>query len=101
MSENQPISLQIIEPNQSIPISVSTDLYIRIQQCLLEGFPWTDVQHFQSVLKAVKDKTTGDPLTYHTETLLVLLSLVEASAQENKLITTKSFDPLTQKITDT
>ena len=73
-------------------IEIDTDLYVRLQQCLLEGLPYKDLKHFQDCLAEVKTGETKDPLAYHVHTLLYLLEKIEASAKKAGHVSIKKFD---------
>ena len=100
MSENQNIPLEVLPPSAQMTITVSTDLYIRLQQLLLEGLPYKDISEFQDCLKKVRENTATEGLAYSAHTILYILNLIEDSAKSQGIIQKKSFDPSTQKILD-
>ncbi len=99
MSEK--IQLNVIPPGSVMTIEIDTDLYIRLQQLLIDGLPYKDLSHFQEILKKVHDnKADDDPLAYSAHTILWLIHLVEESARSSGIIQQKDFDPDSQKIVE-
>ncbi len=94
------LQLEVIPQDAVMTIKISTDLYVRIQQCLLQGLPYTDLEHFKKILKEIGSEKFEDPLSPHVHTLVYLLSLIESSAKDNNLIIKKNFDLDTQKMVD-
>lgn len=96
---NNLIDLELIPPGIEVPVKITTDLYIRIQQCLLEGLPFKDLDHFRECLKSIQqNKTQSSPLAYHAHTLIHLLTLIEDSAKEQGLTQHKKFNPVDQTV---
>ena len=94
------IPLEVIPEQAVMNIKITTDLYVRIQQCLLQGLPYKDLDHFKTILKEIGTEKFEDPLAVHVHTLVYLLSLIESAAKDNNLIVKKTFDLDTQKMVD-
>ncbi len=94
MSETAPeiIDLEILPPGSKITVTIDTDLYIRLQQLMLEGLPFNDLDHLKQCLSDVRNKKADEGITYHLHTILYLLSIIESAAKEQKVIKTKKFD---------
>lgn len=94
------INLEILPKDSKVTIQISTDLYVRLQQLLLEGLPHKDLADLQNTLKLVKDNKAESGIPYHTHSLLHLLSLIETSARDAKLTQQKQFNLAEKKLVD-
>lgn len=92
------VPLEVIIPGTKIPVVITTELHVRLQQLLLEGLQYKDWAHFITCLNEAKTNQCKDPLSYHLQTLLHLCSLIEDSAKTNGLIQKKDFSLEEKKI---
>ena len=79
------IDMEQIPKGSEIPIIITTNMYIRIQQLLFEGLPYKDLEHMMSCVKEAKipnHEEHKDPLTYYVQTIAYLLDLIETSSKE-------------------
>ncbi len=89
------IPLKMIPPGSNITIQISSDMYVRLQQCLLEGLPYKDFEDFKVQLALVKTSPT-EGIGYHMHTLVHLINLIEAGAKD--IIQDKEFNTETGKV---
>lgn len=96
--KSKTIDMKILKEGSSVNIKISYNLYSRIQNLLMVGIPFQDIESAHKVLLSVKasDKDP-DPVTYHTRTLLTLISLVEEAAEKEDKIETKTINLATGK----
>ncbi len=100
MEETNLVPLEVIPPGSVMSIEINTDLYIRLQQLLLEGLPHKDLEDFRSTLRLVKEDKAAEGIPYHAHTLLFLLNLVELAAKKQGVIQKKEFDLQEKKVVD-
>lgn len=94
------IELEVIPPDSKIHISLDTEIYVRIQKCLMEGLSFKDFEHFRKCVKEVIDGKLEDPLSEHAYTLLLLCNIIEEAAKKDNLVVKKKFDLKSSKIVD-
>ena len=94
------INLQVIPPGSEVTIKVNSDLYVRLQQCLLEGLPFKDMEDFKATLINVKDGKSSEGIAYHLHTLIFFINLIEEAAKQQGIIQDKKFDTEQKKFVD-
>ena len=92
------IEAKVIKQGASINISVPEALYGRIQNLLLAGIPFKDIESLQKSLQCIINKEEDpNPETYHMRTLLHLVSLIEDAAEKQGQTEIKKIDKSTGK----
>ncbi len=99
MSKNI-VPLKVIPPGSEMTITVNTDLYVRLQQLLIEGLPWKDENHFKEVLLGIQKEVPKDGLGYHCHTITYLVQAIEQAAKDKGIIQEKKFDTELMKVVD-
>lgn len=92
------VPLKVIPPGSEMSITVNTDIYVRLQQLLIEALPYKDENHFKELLLSIQKEIPKDGLGYHMHTLVYLVQLIEQAAKDKNLVQEKKFDLETQKI---
>jgi len=96
MEETKPKIIKEVEtipPDTDITITVNSYMYHRLQKILLGYMPFKDFEQLGQVIETIKSQGEHkDPLGYHAETILILMSLIEESAKRNKIVKTVKFD---------
>ena len=81
-----------------IKIEISAAMYQRLQSLLMLGIPFTDIEVTRKVLSTIRNsKEDPDAITYHTRTLLNLISSIEEAAEKQVMLEVKKFDRTTGK----
>jgi len=88
MSEQPKVQeLQIMKENGELKLTIPTIMYHRLNQLLLHGIPYKDMEELGKVIDLIKKgDTSNHPLAYHTETLLIMINYMEIAAREQSLI---------------
>lgn len=96
---SQIIETKCLKENTTVTVEISTATYQRLQTLLMTGIPFTDVELARKVLATIK-KSEEDPdaVTYHTRTLLTLISKIEEAAEKQGKLETRKIDRATGKV---
>jgi len=94
------IELEVLPPKSKVTIVIDTDMYMRIQRCLLEGLAFKDFEHFQKCIKEITAGKLEDPVSDHAYTLMLLCNIIEESAKKDNLIKKTKFDIKNSKIVE-
>jgi len=87
------IDMKVLKDETSVNIEISHDLYSRIQALLMIGIPFENIDSTLKVLNTIKNSDKDpDMATYHTRTLMTLISLIEEAAEKEDKIETKTVD---------
>ena len=100
MSESKsPIEIETLKEGSSVSIDIPAALYSRIRDLLMVGIPFDDLETAIKVLETIKTSDKDpDPATYHTRTLLYLISRIEEAARKEGKLETKKVDRTTGKV---
>lgn len=77
--------LKVIKPGSVINVSIPVDIYYRLNQFILYGFPFKNNDTFSSTLEKIQKGEEDTPEAYHFKTLLGVQSLIENAAKEQNL----------------
>lgn len=93
-----PIELKCIKEDATVTVDIPSALYVRLQNLLLTGIPFSSPEKMQKTLAIIKNSEDDpDPQTYHTRTILWLLSQIEQAAEKQEKFEIKKIDLLTGK----
>jgi hypothetical protein len=95
MSEDKK-TFEAIKPDQIVNVELSTNLYQRLNQYIIEMFPIKDEEHFLTLIKKVSQGDETDRLAYHLKTLITLQMCIEKSAREQDLVENLDSDQMDQ-----
>jgi len=102
MSESKPlesIEIKTLKEDCTIPIEISSNLYYRLQELLLVGVAFKDVDTAQKTLAIIRNSDKDpDPATYHARTIITLMALLEDSASKNDKLRTVKVDKNSGKL---
>lgn len=107
MSENtttpvedlKPVRAEVYKENTQISLELPVDYVIRFNQMLLEFIPFKDQEHFTEVMQKIAEGKIDDPFTYHCQTILAFLTLVEGAARQQDKLHWVEYNPATQEKT--
>lgn len=95
----EPIEVKTLKENTSITVEIPSYLYYRLQELLMVGVAFKDVETAQKVLQTIHNSDKDpDAVTYHTRTLITLIGLLEDSAAKNDKLRTVKIDRNTGKV---
>lgn len=84
------LDVRVLKEDALIKIEIPTNIYVRLQQLLLIGITFQDMESIQKTLNTIATKDEDpDGATYHTRTLLWLLGKIEEEADKQGLMETK------------
>ena len=95
--------LERIPPGSRMPIEITTNLFTRIQQLLFSGLPFLDKDHFERCIKEAKEldpEKILDPMSYHAQTIIFLIGLIEDAAKKQGITQMVNFNTETLKFED-
>ena len=86
MSEIKTQEVEVIPNDAVIDLKIHASFLQRLNTFILEFFPFKDKEHFDEIIKHVKDNTNqDDPHVFHLTTLLSLQNFIEEEAKiQNK-----------------
>ena len=100
-TNNTPINVEVFPENTEFQITVTGDLYKRLQEMIFNAFPVKDITHLAELLdKIKKDNTADDPMAYHLHTVLWICSEMERVAKEKNILKMRKYDPVSQTYID-
>jgi hypothetical protein len=95
------VDVEIIPFECTVDLKVSGDFIARLSTFLTNFFPYKDQDHFNQLIKDVKDKTNQeDPYVYHFTTLVALQAHIEEQAKAQKVTKMIKVDKTTGKPVD-
>jgi hypothetical protein len=92
----KPVRAEVYKENTQISLELPVDYVVRFNQMLLEFIPFKDQEHFTEVMKKISEGTIDDAFTYHCQTILAFLTLVETAARAQEKLHWIEYDPATQ-----
>lgn len=93
-----PVEIKCLKENAVVSIEITAQMYQRIQTLLLSGVVFKNIETMTKVLSTIKNSNTDpDAQTYHTRTLIWLLTEIEAAADKQNMLETKQIDRTTGK----
>lgn len=95
----KPIRAEVYKENEKVTVELPVDYVVRFNQMLLEFIPFKDQEHFLETMKKIGQGTIDDPFTYHCQTVLAFLTLVESAAREQDKLHWVEYNPETQEKT--
>lgn len=98
--EKKKMVLEVYKEGTTVNIKLPVEYVYRFNQMLLEFVPFTDQEHFNTVMKNISEGKIEGPFEYHVSTVLMFLNLVEDSARAQGLLKSVEYDPETQTKTD-
>lgn len=94
-----PIPVKSIKEDSTITVEIPASLYYRLQNLLLAGIPFENIESARKVLAdVINTKSDPDAVTYHTRTLLSLISIIEEAADKQDKTEIKYIDRTTGKL---
>lgn len=101
MSEEKakPVRAEVYKEDVLISLELPVAYVTRFNQLLLEGLPYKDQDHFLEVMKNIGENKIEDAHTYHTQTILAFLTLVEDAARKQNHLHWVEYNPETQEKT--
>ena len=95
------VDVEIIPFDCTIDIKISGEFVARLSQFLTNFFPYKDQDHFNEIVKHVKEQTNQeDPYVYNFTTLVALQAHIESEAKAQKLTKMIKVDKTTGKPVD-
>ncbi|NDD82680.1 hypothetical protein EBZ38_00150 [bacterium] len=94
--EKKKLTVEVYKEGTTIDVKIPVEYVYRFNQLLLEFIPFTDQNHFNTVMKNITDGKIEGPFEYHVSTVLMFLNLIEDSARAQDLLKTVEYDPETQ-----
>lgn len=95
------VDVEIIPFDCTIDLKVSGEFVARLSLFLTNFFPYKDQDHFNQIVKDVKEKTNqDDPYVYHFTTLVALQAHIEQEAKAQNLTKMIKVDKTTGKPVD-
>lgn len=88
---------ETLKQGSTINVNISVDIYYRINQLILYGFPFKDKDDFAKTLEIIQKNAEDTPSSYHMKTLLALQMEIEKSAREQNLIEELTKEELEEK----
>ena len=88
MSEKETniIEVEVLPEDIEVTITLPVAYYYRINQLILNFFPFKDQEHLESTLKLLSEEKEDTAEAYHLKTLMSLQVLIEEQARkDNKL----------------
>lgn len=90
--------VKCLKENTAITITVTDHLHERLQNLLLSGIAFKDIETMQKTLAHLQNSADDpDPATYHARTIITLIGLIEEAAQKEDKIESKFIDKTTRK----
>lgn len=84
--ETNIIEVEIIPEDIEVTITLPIAYYYRLNQLILNFFPFKNQEHLESTLKTLSEEKEDTPEAYHLKTLMSLQMLMEEQARkDNKL----------------
>jgi len=84
--ENNIIEVEILPEDIEVTVTLPIAYYYRINELLLNFFPFKDKEHLESTLKLISEDKETTPEAYHVKTLMSLQMIIEEQARkDNKL----------------
>jgi hypothetical protein len=95
------VDVEIIPFDCTVDLKVSGEFIARLSMFLTNFFPYKDQDHFNQLIKDVKEKTNQeDPYVYHFTTLVALQAHIEEQAKDQKVTKMIKVDKVTGKPVD-
>ena len=95
------VDVEIIPFDCTVDLKVSGEFIARLSMFLTNFFPYKDQEHFNQLIKDVKEKTNQeDPYVYHFTTLVALQAHIEEQAKAQKVTKMIKVDKVTGKPVD-
>lgn len=91
------IKFETLKQNVEIDVKLPSELYYRINQLILFGFPFKDKEDFAKTLEIIKNNSEDTPESYHMKTLMALQMKIEEAAREQGHIEVLSKEELDEK----
>lgn len=96
---NKVIDVEIIPLDAKINLTVSGEFVARLSTLLTGFFPYKDQNHFNELVKHVKEETNqDDPYVYNFTTLVALQSYIEQEAKLQNLTKVVKYDTELKKV---
>jgi len=90
--------VKCLKEGTAISITITDNLHERLQNLLLSGIAFKDIETMQKTLSHITTSADDpDPATYHARTLISLIGLIEEAAQKEDKIESKFIDKTTGK----
>ena len=100
-TESNIVDVEIIPFDCTVDLKVSGEFIARLSMFLTNFFPYKDQEHFNQLIKDVKEKTNQeDPYVYHFTTLVALQAHIEEQAKAQKVTKMIKVDKTTGKPVD-
>jgi hypothetical protein len=95
------VEVEIIPEDVEVTITLPVSYYYRINQLILNFFPFKDQKHFHETLGEIKDGKEDTPEAYHLKTLMSLQLIIEEEARDkNKLKKVKIDSTTGEQVTE-
>lgn len=99
--ENSIIEVEILPEDVEVTITLPVAYYYRINELILNFFPFKDKEHLESTLKLISEEKENTAEAYHLRTLMSLQLLIEEQARkDDKLKTIKVNKETGEKINE-
>jgi len=90
--------VKCLKEDAAITITITSRLHERVQNLLLNGIAFKDLETMQKTLSQIKNSSEDpDNITYHARTLITLIALIEEAAEKEDKIESKFIDKTTGK----
>jgi len=78
--------IEVLKDNTEVTVKMNTFLYHRLHKMITNYLPFKDLEELGKVVEIIKsNKPHPDQLSYHTETILLIMNLIEEAAKEQGL----------------
>lgn len=95
------IEVEILPEDIEVTVTLPITYYYRINQLILNFFPFKDEQHLADTLKLISEEKEDTPEAYHLKTLMSLQMIIEEQARkDNKLKVVKVNKETGEKINE-
>lgn len=94
--EKKKMIIEVYKEGTTVDVKLPVEYVYRFNQLLLEFIPFTDQDHFNTVMKNISDNKIEGPFEYHVSTVLMFLNLIEDSARGQDLLKSVEYDPASQ-----
>lgn len=89
--------VDVIKKGSTIKVEIPVDLYYRLNQFILYGFPFSSEEDLKETMQKVKDGKEDSNNSYYLRTLIAVQLLIEKAAREQNLVEKKTIQELQEE----